>query len=51
MHVKISVTVKTVDGMSLCDGGKLEDSEGYNYFFVVSMCYNQNRSALVPDLL
>ena len=35
MHVNDSVTVKTVGGISLFDGGKLEESEGYNYFFVV----------------
>ena len=35
MHINISVTVKTVGGISLCDGGKLEESEGYNYFFVI----------------
>ena len=34
-HENISVTVKTVGGISLCDGGKLKESEGYNYFFVV----------------
>ena len=35
MHVNMSVTVKPVGGISLLDGGKLEESEGYNYFFVV----------------
>ena len=35
MHVNISVTVKTVGGISLCDGGQLEESEGHDYFFVV----------------
>ena len=30
-----SVTVKTVGGISLCDGGQFEESEGYNYFYVV----------------
>ena len=35
MHVNISITVKTVGRISLCDGRKLEKSEGYNYFFVV----------------
>ena len=35
IHVNISITVKTVGGISLCDGGKLVESEGYNYFFVV----------------
>ena len=35
MHLNISVTVKTVGGISSCDGGNLEESEGYNYFFVV----------------
>ena len=29
------VNIKTVGRISLCDGGKLEESEGYNYFFVV----------------
>ena len=29
MHVNVSVTVKTVGGISLFDGGKLEESEGY----------------------
>ena len=38
MHVNISVTVKTIGGISLCDGGKLEDSEGYNYFFIIFLC-------------
>ena len=31
MRVNISVTIKTVDGISLNDGGKLEESERYNY--------------------
>ena len=35
MHVNFSVTVKIVGGISICDGGKLEEPEGYNYFFVV----------------
>ena len=33
MHINASITVKTVGGISLFDGGKLEESEGYNYFF------------------
>ena len=28
-------TVKTLVGISIFDGGKLEESEGYNYIFVV----------------
>ena len=35
MHVNISVTVKTVGGISLFAGRKLGESEGYNYFFVI----------------
>ena len=35
MHVNVSVTVKTVGSISLFDRGKLEESEGDNYFFVV----------------
>ena len=31
MHVNISVTVKTAGRISLNDGRKLEESEGYNY--------------------
>ena len=47
MHVKVSVTVKTVGGISVFGGGKLEESEGNNYFFVVFY----DRSALIRDLL
>ena len=35
MRVNFSVTVKTIGGISIWDGGKLEESEGYEYFFVV----------------
>ena len=35
LRVNISVTIKTVGGISLCDGGQLEEPEGYNYFFVI----------------
>ena len=35
MHVNNNVAVKTVGGISLCHGGKLEESDGYNYFYVV----------------
>ena len=35
MHVNVSDTVETVGGISLFDGGILEESEGYIYFFVV----------------
>ena len=35
MHVKVRVTVKTDGGISIFDGGKLVESEGYNYFFIV----------------
>ena len=35
MHVNNSITVKTVGGIPLCDGVKLEESEGYDYFFVI----------------
>ena len=33
--MNVNVTVKTVSGISLFDGGKVEESEGYSYFFVV----------------
>ena len=35
MPVNIIITVKTVAGISLFDGKKLEESEGYSYSFVV----------------
>ena len=31
-----NITVKDVGGISSCNGGKLEKSEGYNCFLVVS---------------
>ena len=43
--------VNTVGGISLCDDEKLEESEGYNYFFVIFYVLELNRSALVRDLL
>ena len=42
MYVSISVTVKSVGGISLCDGGKLEESE-----LVLVRDLLSNRSALV----
>ena len=36
IHVNISITVNTVGRISLCDGGKLVQSEGCNYFFIIS---------------
>ena len=33
--INISVTVKTIGRISLCDGGKLQGYEGHNYFSVV----------------
>ena len=38
MHVNISVTVKTISGISLFNGGKLEESKGCNYFFRCFLC-------------
>ena len=34
-YMQTSALVKTVGGISLCDGGKLDETEGYNHFFVV----------------
>ena len=50
MHVNITVTVKTVSGISSFDGVKLGETEGYNDFIVVSFVLESNRSALVRDL-
>ena len=33
--VNACITVKIVGGISLCNGGKLEESEGSNYFYIV----------------
>ena len=35
MHADVSVIVNSISGISLFDGGKLEESEGYNYLFVI----------------
>ena len=35
MDVNASITVKTFGGIFLFDDGKLEESEGYNYFFYI----------------
>ena len=34
MYVNACITVKIVGGISLCNGGKLEESEGPNCFFL-----------------
>ena len=51
MHVNNSITVETVVGSSLCDCGKVEESEYTITFSSFSVCENRNRSALVRDLL
>ena len=38
MYVNASITVKIVGGISLCIGGKLEESEGSNCFFHRRLC-------------
>ena len=37
--------------MFQCNGGKLEEFEGYNAFSSFLVCQNRNRSALVRELL
>ena len=51
IHVNASITVKVVGGISSCNGRKLEKSEGYNCFFVVSCVLESNRFLLTSDLL
>ena len=51
MNVNNSGTVKIVGRTSLCEGGKVEESEDYSYFFVIFSVLESNRSALVRDLL
>ena len=36
IHVNACVTVKPLAGFLQCNGGKLEESEGYNCTFIVS---------------
>ena len=38
IHVNACITVKIVGGISLCNGGKLEESEGSNCFFHRFLC-------------
>ena len=38
IYVNACITVKIVGGISLCNGGKLEESVDSNSFFVVFMC-------------
>ena len=38
MYVNACITVKIVGGISLCNGGKLEESEGSNCFFHCFLC-------------
>ena len=38
MHVNVSGTVQSFGGFSLFDGGKVEESEGYNYLFGRFLC-------------
>ena len=38
IHVNACITVKIVGGISLCNGGKLEESEGTNCFFHRFLC-------------
>ena len=35
MRINISITDKTVGGISLYNGQELEESEWYNYFLVI----------------
>ena len=41
MHVNVNITIKTVGGIFLFDGGKLGESEGYDFFFVVFYVRNE----------
>ena len=45
MHVDSSVTVKTVGRISLNDGGKIEESEGYITFSSFSMLDSKSISS------
>ena len=49
MHVNVSITVRTAGGISLFNGGKLEDSEDTITFSSFSMYENRNSSALLRE--
>ena len=51
MHVNNSGTVKTVGGISICDGGKLEESEVYINFYVIICVLESKQITLVCNLL
>ena len=38
IHVNACVTVKHLVEFLQCNGGKFEDSEGYNCFFIAFVC-------------
>ena len=38
IHVNACITVRIVGGISLCNGGKLEESEGSNCLFHRFLC-------------
>ena len=39
IHVNACIAVKALAGFLKCKGGKLEDSELYNCFFIVSVSF------------
>ena len=43
IHVYACITVKIVGGISLCNGGKLEESEGSNCFFHRFLCVLESK--------
>ena len=51
MRINISVTVKTVGRIAIFDDGKLEESEGYNYFFVIFYVLKSKQISSSSDLL
>ena len=52
MHVNACVTVKLLAGFLQYNGGKLDEFEGYNFLFIVSLVSIEiRRSALVRELL
>ena len=48
-HSATEATIKNICGAFQCNGGKLEESEGYNFFFIISCVLEYNGSALAVN--
>ena len=51
MHMNVCITVKLVAGFLQCNGKNLEETKATDVCSSLTVCLNQNRLALLPDLL